>query len=616
MRLFSKYTGIIVMAAIVAMTQLVVGKDHDADAYRDRQKSRHYYLAGAKSLAAENYAEAYELFHKAYLADTTNAEAALEYAMQYLPLAEVLGVDSLYAANALDAARPLVKKYPSDFFPVYDYALLREHAGSLDEAIEVMERFHELNPGHTQGLEALTDLYLDNQDFDHSLSALDEYKRIEGEDIKVTLRKAGIYLAKGDTLSMIDEARHLISTNPAEPQYWVLKGQLEQYVARSDSAIASYNRAEQLSGPGGGGPAKIQLSQLYKSIGDSAAYDQKVYEALLADDLTFDIKKDLIGYYLGNQMRDSLDSSRGDKLLDVLLEQYPHEPELLILSAGYNGSKKDYAKALEEAEYCIDLDPVNEEYRSEAMRFAYFAKDYDAIDRLYADAVLHLSPLKPATVLDYAQLLLATEQTEKALTVLEELMARDFPGIKITDPLDTSKLDKSITMDDITELISIYQNAGDAYSYLDKNLSNPDLRKKIFLCYDNVLTLAPEYPLALNNYAYFLVRGKEDVPAEDLAKALEMSERAEKGDPSNPTYMDTRAWVLYRAGDFEGAKEKQEAALEAARQNGEELDAEYYDHMGDILSALGLDDDARKYWQMALDKEPGNKDIKSKLKTK
>lgn len=606
---YKRYVGIAAVTALIASAPC--GAVKRAAAGDAALKSRHYYLEGVQKSATGDYAEAYELFRHAYRSDTASGEAALEYMLQTVPMANEMPVDSAEMAAAVRSAKKVSDRYPADFFPVYDYAMLSEYMGDTREAVRVMERFHDLKPGHTSGLEALIDLYLDNSQFDESLAMLDEYRRIEGDGVKITLRKAGIHLAKGDTLAVIDEARRLVATNPAEPQYWVLKGQLENYVSRRDSALASFAYAEKLSGEGGGGPAKIQMATLYQEIGDSVAYDNKVYEALMADDLGFDVKKDLIVYYLTSQMRDKSDTSRGDKLLDTLLKQYPHEPELLKLAAAYSASKKEYDKALDAIRYCIDLEPSVAEHRNLAMYYAYMAELPEELDRIYHDAAEDLGPLKADFIIGYAQLLLASDRNRESIEVYKKLLERDFPGMTLIAPLDLSSLDKSTTLEKLNELMDIFQGAGDAYNGL-----GDDGLGECWVCYDNVLSIDPDNALALNNYSYFIVRDGGDIDPEKLKKAMDMSERAEKLDPRNPTYLDTRAWVLYRSGDIEAAYEKMKSALDAAKAAGEDLDAEYYDHMGDILNALGKDDEARDYWEKAAEKDPENDDIKKKLNKK
>lgn len=598
----------VVCLLIAGISSVMLNAKGRSVAEMNRAKSRHYYLEAAQRAANGDYAESYELNRKAVGSDPENAEATLEYALQRSALSPMSGhTDSIALARLLDKVVVLTERYPSDFFTIYDYVALRQHLGDIPEGIRVMEKFLEHNPGHTDALQMMTDLYLDNGEFEKSLATLEEYERIEGKDVKLTIRKAGIHIAQGDTIGAIGEASKLIESDRNNPQYWVLKGQLEQYINQPDSAIASYSEAERIS-PEGSGAAKIQLSEIYKQRGDSATYYKKVYEALMAEDLPFEVKNDLLAYYLQNQLKAGGDNSRGDRLFETLLRQYPHEAGLQWLSARYKAAKKDYPGALEEISYAIDLDPVKEDYRLEAMHFAYFAKQYDDIDRIFNDAERQLSPLQPGTIIAYAQLLSAQEKYVQSLERYTELLKRDFPELSLDMPLDVNRLAKNTTVEQLEELVEIYQGAGDNYNMLD---STPD---RTFLCYDNALQLN-DSPLILNNYAYFIVKNPgRDVTPEELNKALMMSEKAVKEDPGNPTYMDTRAWVLFRAGDISGARDMIEAAIETAESRGEALDKEYYDHLGDILMESGEPGKARDAWEKALELDPDNKDIKKKLK--
>ena len=575
-----------------------------------REMSRRYYIEGARRLSLGKYDEAYEMMRKAYLTDPDNAPAALETVGLQLSLGRQ-PEDTLFVSEALEKARGVADANPGDFFSVYEYATIRQHLGDFDEAARVMERFHSIHPENAEGLQALTDIYLDMREFDKSIEALDKYRRIEGEDVKISIRKGGILLAKGDTLGMIQEARRLIATDPMNPQYWTLKGQLEQYVQRNDSAIASYSEAERLSVEGAGGAPKIALAEVYQAMGDSVAYDRKIYEALMADDLSFEVKHDLLAYYLQNQLSKGHDNARGDALFATLTRQYPHEPRLLWLSARYKAAKGDFSGAFEDVEYAVDLDPSNLDFRMEALKFAYFAKDYKAVDRVYAEIEQFFGDVPADFSLTYAQLLAAAGDFRRSIEVYADLLEKNFPALKIDEPLDMSKLDKSTSVEQLTLLTDIYQGAGDAFNSLEGK-DEAD-KHKAFVCYDNVLLLSPDNPLALNNYAYFLVRDGEP-SQEDLERALAMSDKAVTADPGNPTYLDTKAWVLYRKGDYASALELIRAAMEKAEEAGEELDTEYYDHAGDILKALGRDEEARKYWQDALEKDPENADIKKKLK--
>ncbi|MDE5551839.1 MAG: tetratricopeptide repeat protein [Muribaculaceae bacterium] len=606
-----RIAGFLMMCLLLIMAQRVSGSDREVE--RQRAKSRHYFLSGAQSYASTDFAEAYELFRKAYESDTTNGAAALEYAIQYTPIESMLGVDTVLRERLLRSGRKLVDDSPGDFYTVYNYAMLNAHIDNLPEAIRVMERFKDINPGHTIGLEVLNDLYLDNRQFDESLDILNKYERIKGMDIKLLLRKSAVYIAKGDTAGAVEVARAYVRDNPSNPQSWLLKGQIENYVQHKDSAMASYERAEELSGEGNGGPAKIQIAQMYREAGDSVRYNRKVYEALLADDLSMEVKKDFLQYYITTQLMDSVDDGNSDRLLDVIVTQYPHEPEILSLASDYHAYRKNYEKALDEMRYCIDLSPTSMEYRERGMLLAYFADNLEAMDSIYHQAERFFTPLEAKFITDYSRMLSAKDEQQKALNVLRGLLKRDYPGVELTEPLDMASLDKKMSVSQLETLIDIYGIAGDSYSQLK------EYPEETRVCYENVLPLNPDDQLMLNNYAYYLVRDSGDIPADELARAKEMSSRAVANDPDNPTYIDTQAWVLYRAGDYEAALELQMAAVSAelaASPDDESGMTELYDHLGDILYALDRKDEARQYWEKALSTDPDNIEISSKLKSR
>lgn len=581
-----------------------------------RAKARHYYLEGARHAADMEYGEAYELYRRAYDIDSTYGDASMMYASLNMPASESAVKDSVYQDKVLTSARRLVEMYPEDFFAVYHYAHVRSRMGDVKEAIRVLERYHSLKPGDTGALQALTDLYLDNYDYDKSLERLDEYRRIEGEDIQLSLRKAGILLAMGDSAGIVDEALRLIETNPLEPMYWVFKGRMEDFIGRKDSAIESLNQALKISEAGGGGAARIQLSRIYKERGDSVAYDQNVYEALIADDLDFQSKRDLLLYYIGGQIYDSVDnsgSSRGDRLVETVLKQYPHTPEVQIIAASYYSLHKHNDKALELAQYAIDLEPSNEEYRRHAMRFAFFAKKRGVVDAIYAAAKHDLKPLGDDTELMYIRLLAEFGDTEAALRKLQNLVSDKFPDIELDKPLDTSLLSKDVTAADLDILEEIYSTAGDLHN------RGTSFDAAGYVCYDNALMLSPDDALVLNNYAYFLVRDPEaHVSDKDKEKAVDFSTRAVRLDPQNPTYLDTKAWALYRSGKVDEAREVMDAALEMAENSGMEISSDYYFHLGEILSALGDLQGAREAYEKALqliEKEEKDEDSNSPVMT-
>jgi tetratricopeptide (TPR) repeat protein len=112
--------------------------------------------------------------------------------------------------------------------------------------------------------------------------------------------------------------------------------------------------------------------------------------------------------------------------------------------------------------------------------------------------------------------------------------------------------------------------------------------------YEAALQLAPHDPLVLNNYAYFLAEG-----GNDLKRARKMAEEVMITEGDNETYIDTYAWILYKQGKYKKAYE----AMLKIFSTENERDPEILEHMGYILYKLRRCTEAVKYWREALQKD-------------
>lgn len=72
--------------------------------------------------------------------------------------------------------------------------------------------------------------------------------------------------------------------------------------------------------------------------------------------------------------------------------------------------------------------------------------------------------------------------------------------------------------------------------------------EKMVEAYSAVLRFEPRNPMLMNNLAWSLC-----ISGGDLDKAEQLSRMTIMGDPSNPVYLDTYAWIMYHKGDYETA---------------------------------------------------------------
>lgn len=107
--------------------------------------------------------------------------------------------------------------------------------------------------------------------------------------------------------------------------------------------------------------------------------------------------------------------------------------------------------------------------------------------------------------------------------------------------------------------------------------------------YEEALQYNPNNDYVLNNYSYYLALRKEN-----LEKAERMAAQAVHNQPTNASFLDTYAWVLYMHEKYKDAKKIMERALAQP-----EPSSTLFEHYGDILFQLGDVDGAVRQWEKA-----------------
>lgn len=128
------------------------------------------------------------------------------------------------------------------------------------------------------------------------------------------------------------------------------------------------------------------------------------------------------------------------------------------------------------------------------------------------------------------------------------------------------------------DLSHLYQQAGD----MDNTLAV--LRQ--------TLTIAPYHAGANNDLGYFLAERNEKID-----EARKLVERAVEAMPNNAAFVDSLGWVAYKEGKFEEAVSHLSRAVNLPRGRDPQLLA----HLGDALIRTKDNDQARQYYQEALE---------------
>ena len=264
-------------------------------------------------------------------------------------------------------------------------------------------------------------------------------------------------------------------------------------------------------------------------------------------------------------------SERGDRdstkivgLFDSMLAQEQENADVAMLAAQYLLSKRMDEQAKPVLWKVLEIDPENKPARLQLLSFAISKEDLDEVIRICSPAVEYM----PEALEFYYYWGLAhyqKDQHDEALEVFKK-------GVRQVG----ADSDKNMVSD-------FYSIMGDLYHTKKMNA-------EAYAAYDSALVYKPDNIGALNNYAYYL-----SVEKKNLDKAEEMSYKTVKAEPTNNTYLDTYAWILFEKGKYAEAR----IYIDQALQNGGDKSSVVVEHCGDIYWMTEEPEKALEYWKQA-----------------
>ena len=544
----------------------------------DVRKADYIYLEALRAKSQDQHDAAYSLLQRAHELNADDKDVGAELSLYLLRLSQT---DSTLIGEAMDMLRDYNEANPSDLYNGSRYAMLNEQLLNRGEAVRTWERLHTFYPDRLE----ITYRYANalgmggsETDRDRAIAVYDSVEIAEGMSIPLTTKKIQLYFTRQDTASILSEADRLRESSPKTVEYQVFSGDIYSMFGRNDEAKAFYDKACETDPSSG--LAYYSRAQFYNTLGDSAAFNREVFQALQQKSLDVETKLAILRSYIQEMYNDSTQITRVGQLFDVLIDQHPHEHDIHSLYARYLIVTKDYAKAAEQTERSLDLDPADEE-GWEMLTSLYLQEDQ--LDKAKA-AIKRSFRYYPENGRQYL--------------VLGSIY--DQSGEREKAPKEYARALELIDSTDIKTISRIYGAMGD-------NLYARELADSAFTLYKKALLYDPENYMALNNCAYYLA-----CEGRDLDEALSMIETATAAEPENVTSLDTYAWVLFKRKDYAKAREIIDRTLELSDENS----AEILEHAGDIYFMDGDPDGALEFWKEALKLTPDNQLLEKKVKHK
>ena len=449
------------------------------------------------------------------------------------------------------------------------------------DAIKAYERLYDSNKARTDVLQLLYQLYGSQNDYRTMISTLERLETVEGSNEQISLSKMQIYEQMGEKRKEYDELKSLVDSHPLELNYQVMFGNWLLQNGKKKEALQKYR--DVLKDDPDNSLARLSMMDYYSSIGDQTTVNAIRRELLQSAKTEQNTKVELLRQVIAASQKDNTpDSTEVMRLFSVALAAPQENADILMLKAAYMTLRKmpktDINHVYEQA---IEVEPDNSRARILLIQNIWETEDYDKVIAICRPA-LEYNPDEMAFYYFQGMAQYQKHENDAALTTFRKGVGQIKP-------------------DSNPDIVS------DFYAIMGDILHEKGLNDEAFQAYDSCLQWKPDNTAALNNYAYYL-----SVENRNLAKAEQMSYKTIKAEPSNSTFLDTYAWILFQEKRYEEAK----IYIEQAIRNDSTLSGVVKEHAGDIYAQTGDMEKALEYWQQSLEGGNTSATLKKKIQQK
>ena len=513
---------------------------------------------------------AFDLLQHCIKLNPKAAEAYYFLAQYY----QLLKNDSLAGQNYLKAA----ELEPDNTVFLETVAQWYVNQQDYDNAIKAVERLYNEDKSRDDLLEMLCELYQQTENYPKAIETLNRIEAAEGKSERLSYSKSEIFTKQGLKQAAISEMEALARQYPNDLNY---KGMYADMLLRNDEeqqALRLYN--EILAEEPDNTRALVSLRSYYRVQGETELADSLTERILLNPSTTTEQRVYLMRQMVGESERAGGDSTQVLEMFHKLLQQPQKNADIATLCAAYMSLKempRDTIGAM--LHTVLQIAPDNAGARLQLVSYAWDRKDLDEVVSLCQDARQY-NPEEMAFYYYQGMAFYQKDQRDQALEAFQN-------GISV------------ITQESNPAIVS------DFYAVMGDLLHQKGLTQQAFEAYDSCLQWKDDNIMCMNNYAYYLSE-----LGQQLDKAEQMSYKTIKVAPKNATYLDTYAWILFMKERYAEAK----IYIDQALQNDSDSSAVIIEHAGDIYAKGGNVERAVALWQQAQEIDPDNKILNRKIK--
>lgn len=529
-----------------------------------------FFLEAVRQQNRGNYTGAFDLLRHA---NEINPEAAEVYFMlsgYYMDLKnDSMARQCFEKAAALNPDNNMYKERLGQFYITQS---------QFDKAIETYESLYAGNKERDDVLDVLYRLYRQVVDYPKMIETLNRMEEQNGANEEITLSKMQVYEQLGDKDKVLKELKSLVAKHPYELGYRVMTGNWLLQNNKTEAALKEF-KAVLKEEPDNVG-ALMSMLDYYNAKGETSKADELQGRLLEADDTETETKAELLRQAISDAQKNGEGSEKVLKLFDKVLAKPQKTADLLMLKAAYMSLVKISQDSINDVySQALAIEPDNSRARFLLIQGIWPKQDYDRIIEIARPAQQY-NPDEMAFYYFQGLAHFQKDEKDEALETFKKGVAQIKPD---SDPGIVS----------------------DFYAIMGDILHSKGLADKAFEAYDSCLQWKEDNYGALNNYAYYLSE-----EGKDLNRAEQMSYKTIKAEPTNATYLDTYAWILFMQKRYEDAK----IYIDETLKNDSLPSGVVLEHAGDIYAMTGNMDKAMDYWRQAVDKGNDSAVLQRKIK--
>lgn len=528
---------------------------HSSLSFNDSQRLKYFFFEAQNLQDQGKFAAAFDLLKHCETIDPLAAEVYYAQAAYYAELNN----DSM----ALACMKKAADLNPGNDTYLERLAITHVNSRQFDEAVKAYERLYANHKDRIDVLDILLQLYNQQKDYDKMLTTLDLVEALEGNNERLALSKMRIYSMQGKKDKEYETLKGLCDSYPNDMNYHVMMGNWLLQNGDDDEALEQY-RLVLTEEPEHTG-AKMSMLDYYRTTGADSLAQEIQEEMLISQNTPINERVTLMRQVVADNEQAGGDSTQVLSLFKRILAEPQKNADMYELYVAYMKLKEMPEDSINSVlEKALEVAPDNGGVRFQLVQSKWMSQDYDAVIALCEPATEY----NPDEMTFYYFLGLAhfqKDERDKALDALRRGVAQ------IND--ESNK-----------DFVS------DFYSIMGQILHDKGLDDEAFAAYDSSLQWKDDNIEVLNNYAYYLSeRG------ERLQKAEQMSFRTIKAEPTNSTFLDTYAWILFMQERYEEAK----IYIDQALQNDSVTNSVIIEHAGDIYALNNDLQQAVEYWKQA-----------------